>query len=167
MAEGNNPTETSYQEYKENKLKEAQAKKDHEPSTTDKGTAAKKLKERRKKFKFKLPKVEGLDEDQSEDVASAMSVFAGGAGGSTGDSTVSPSGGPFSKASSILCCLAASSISASVLASSLSKPVGCSAGPSTPGVNPSDGEGGRGGAWSRSTNFIPPMLYSFLYVFFS
>ena len=92
MAAGNNPTETSYQEYKENKLKEEQAKKDHEPSTTDKGTAAKKLKERRKKFKFKLPKVEGLDPDKSDDVASAMAVFAGGTGGSTGDSSGSPSG---------------------------------------------------------------------------
>jgi len=93
MASENNPAETSYQKFKSSKAKQTKTDNGVDPKVSDTDTAAKKLKERRKKFKFRdmLPKVEGLSPDQSEDLADAIGVFTGTGGDASGGASGSPS----------------------------------------------------------------------------
>jgi hypothetical protein len=88
MATENNPTQTSFGEFTKARADKLMKEGGSTPKIADTDTATEKLKERRKKFKLKdaLPKVEGLDSDQSEDLASAMAVMAGG----TGDASSEP-----------------------------------------------------------------------------
>ena len=79
-------TQTSYGDFVKGKVAESKKKKsDKAPKTKllneDKDSASEKLKQRRKKFKMKMPNLRQLEPEQSEDLADAIGVFAGGSGG--------------------------------------------------------------------------------------
>lgn len=80
------PTQTSYGDFVKDKVAKAKKKKSEKAPETklldqDKDSASEKLAKRRKKFKVKLPNLRQLEPEQSEDLADAIGVFAGGSGG--------------------------------------------------------------------------------------
>jgi hypothetical protein len=97
MANGSD--KKSYGNFVKNKVAEAKKKKSEKAPETklldeDKDSASEKLAKRRKKFKLKPPNLRQLEPEQSEDLADAIGVFAGGTGGGEGEAGGKSESGP-------------------------------------------------------------------------